>query len=186
MKLIADKTLKTSLKNLGFSEVDDKVFASVNELLLKFVTKSLKSKSKSPKSKSAKSSQRGGAETTLPLEYFGVDSGHYAENVPQGVNMSVTADNVRPVMGINDPQNLIEKFGGASKGFFVPKTAVVKAVKEANLTASACTVETLKTKFESLFSEILKKAVKDKAAQGHLTASLFSKYVSQKKYTKFF
>ncbi|MFO0006281.1 MAG: hypothetical protein ACK559_34680, partial [bacterium] len=103
--------------------------------------------------------QRGGAETTLPLEYFGVKTGHYFENAPQGTDMSVTESMIRPALSVVDLQKTIEG-GGAKKQFAVPAISVKRACEAVGITTTAAQQRAIKSKFENVMHDILRKASK--------------------------
>lgn len=224
MKLINEKTLNTSLKKIGFEKVDDKAHKLMNSCLHNFTLNVLDKAVRVAKKENSKviaakhvvvvldgkKSQAGGAETTMPLEYFGVRTNFYSENAPKGYDMSVSESAIRPAFSVNDPKGFfLEKYssteglysdmnpdkgqfmaqeGGAQ--FSVPLSAVQEACKlymeEQNneVKVNSTAQKALKQKFENVFSEVLNKAAKKDTSK--LSASVLESILQQRKFQKLF
>lgn len=195
MKLIAEKNLKSSMKRLGFASFDSRVHNLIESCLVNF-SAGVVSKASRLAQRSGSSSveddhvlqvvqsrrQNGGAETTLPLEYFGVRTSHYSENAPIGTDMAVTNANIRPAFLVKDPQGVI-KGGGVS--FSVPFTSVKQAVSKWGVQVRVSAQKLIQQKFESELSTILSKAKKFERGD-HLTTSALEKILAQRQYQKLF
>lgn len=194
MKLIADKTLKSSLKTFGFTSHQSKVESSINHSLENFVRSTIEKAHKIAQKEGKQQvsedhinavflkRQRGGAETTLPLEYFGVDSKHYFENTPKGADMSVTDINIRPAFVVNDPSGVIKSGGGKQK-FHVALSSVKAASRSSELKQGA--QKALQQKFEERFGEVMAK-VQKKSSTAHLSVESLEEVLSQRQYQKLF
>ena len=173
MIFIKDKSIKSSLKQFGYNSYDSKVNELMNKCLYSFVQNEVSSKKK----------QRGGAETTLPLEYFGVKTGHYFENAPQGTNMSVTDSAIRPAFSVVDLQNTIKDGGG--KTFAVPAISVKRACEAVGTTTTAAQQRAIKSKFENVMRDVIRKVSK-KNTGDHLSLTSLQTVLEQRQYQKVF
>lgn len=200
MKLIAEKNLKSSMKKMGFTTFDQRVHNLVESSLTRYSAVVLTKATRVAKREGstvveaehvlqALSSkvQRGGAETTLPMEYFGVRTNHYSENAPVGADMSVTATNIRPAFVVKDLQGVIKEGGGGR--FSVPFTSVKEAVSKYQTTTSVQVrnqaQKLVQQKFEMEFNNVLSKARKLQKNE-HLATSTLEKVLSQRQYQKLF
>ena len=176
MIFIADRNIKSSLKHMGFNSYDPQINQTLNKSLQAFVQNQAK--------QLKKHMQKGGAETTLPLEYFGVRTNNYFDDAPKGVDMTVTDSMIRPPFRVVDLQNTI-KDGGASsrRQFSIPAVSIKRA--SANLDVSQSLQQTMKIKFENVMQEVLRKASK-KSAIAHLSLSDLESVLNQQQYQKLF
>ena len=171
MILINDKNVKSSLKQFGYNSYDSSINTVINRCLSSFV------QNENTSMQRARKRQQGGAETTLPLEYFGVKTGHYFENAPQGTDMSVTDSMIRPAFSVVDLQNTIK--GGAKTNFTVPAISVKRACEAVGSTTTAAQQRTIKSKFENVLQEVLRKASK-KNVGDHLSLSSLQAVLEQR------
>ena len=193
MKIITDKSIKLSLSKYGFSGHNEQAHRVIDDSLDNFINKSLKKASKQAAKEGAQSvsvkhlqQQRGGAETTLPLEYFGVDSKHYHDNAPQGTNMAVTNSLIRPAFAVNDPMGLIAGGGARTQAqFSVPLTAVKQVCQKQGVAVSGAAQKVLQQKFDSEFSQVLAKVSK-KFGSEQLKGADLEQVLKQKKFQKLF
>ena len=174
MIFIAERSINSSLKNMGFASYDAGVGAEMNRSLQAFV--------KNQSQKLSKQLQRGGAETTLPLEYFGVKTNHYFEDAPRGVDMTVSDSTIRPAFSIVDPNNTI-KDGGAAASFSIPAVSIKRAT--ANMGVSPKMQQIMKSKFENTMQQVLRKAGK-KSNNKHLYLQDLKDILSQRQYQTLF
>jgi hypothetical protein len=170
MIFINDRNIKSSLKQFGHNSYDSKINEVINKCLYSFVQNENSKK------------QRGGAETTLPLEYFGVKTGHYFENPPQGTNMAVTDSMIRPALSVVDLQNTIE---GGSKKFAVPAISVKRACEAVGKKTTAAQQRVIKSKFENVLQDVIRKASK-KNTGDHLSLTSLQAVLEQRQYQKLF
>jgi len=174
MILIGDRNIKSSLKRLGYNSYDSKIGDVMNKCLHAFV------KNESSKRRRY---QSGGAETTLPLEYFGVKTGHYFDDARPGVDMAVTDTTIRPAFAVVDPQNTITTGGGAENKFVIPAISIKRAC--AGLNVSNEQQRAMKVKFENVMQDVLRKAGK-KNTGDHLSLTSVQAVLEQKQYQKLF
>lgn len=174
MIFIKDRNIKSSLKQFGYNSYDSTINGVINKCLYSFVQNEVSSKKK----------QRGGAETTLPLEYFGVKTGHYFDNAPKGTDMAVTDSTIRPAFAVADLQNTI-KDGGAAKKFAVPAISVKRACEAVGGTIAAAQQRAIKSKFENVMNDIIRKANK-KQSGDHLSSTSLQAILEQRQYQKLF
>jgi histone H3/H4 len=199
MKLIAEKNLKSSMKKMGFNSFDSKVHSLVEAALMKYsshvLTKAAKIAQRTGSSvvevdhvlqAVSSKKQKGGAETTLPLEYFGVRTNYYSENAPMGTDMSVTDANIRPAFVVNDIQGVIK--GGGNK-FNVPFTSVKEAISKwqssQGVQVRSQAQKLVHQKFEMEFNNVLNKASKLEKGD-HLGFATLDKVLNQRQYQKLF
>lgn len=195
MKLIAEKNLKSSMKSVGFTSFDSRVHSLIESCLVNFSASVVSKASKLAQRSGSASvnedhvmhvmqgkSQNGGAETTFPLEYFGVRTNHYSENAPVGTNMSVTDTDIRPAFVVQDPQRIIK---GGGVAFSVPFTSVKQAVTKFGVQVRVSAQKLIQQKFERELSTVLSKAKKLEKSE-HLTSSALEKVLAQRQYQKLF
>ena len=175
MILINDKSIKSILKQFGYNSYDSKINELINKCLYSFVQKEVSS---------IKKKQRGGAETTLPLEYFGVKTENYFDNAPEGTSMSVTDSMIRPAFSVVDLQNTIEG-GSAKKQFTVPAISVKRACEAVNVTTTVAQQRIIKSKFENVMHDVVRKASK-KNIGDYLSLTSLQTVLEQKQYQKLF
>ena len=195
MKIITDKSIKVNLSKYGFSGHNEQAHRVIDDSLDNFINKSLKKASRLAVKEGARSvsekhllqqQQRGGAETTMPLEYFGVDSKHYHDNAPQGTNMAVTNSLIRPAFAVNDPMGLIAGGGARTQAqFSVPLTAVKQVCQKQGVAVSGAAQKVLQQKFDSEFSQVLAKVSK-KFGSEQLKGADLEQVLKQKKFQKLF
>lgn len=196
MKIIAERSLKTNVRRCGFQEMDNMAHAIVEESLKNFVAKTLqraqKASSKEGKQvveekhiqgvfQGRKAHQSGGAETTLPLEYFGVNSKNYFQDAPQGANMQVTGSTVRPAFLVSNPSFK----GGASHEFKVSSASVKGIVAKQGVQVRQAAQKLMQQKFEESFEQVLSKVAK-KFGKTELQGSQLQEVLNQKKFQKLF
>lgn len=195
MKIIAERNIKASVKNHGFEGLNEQAHNLIEKSLKNFVSLQVEKAQKIAQKEGknvieekhvqqvGQKKQRGGAETTLPLEYFGVDSKHYFENAPLGTDMGVTASTIRPAFVVNDPAGVIK--GGGNNKFNVPFTAVQSVCKQQNVQIRNQAQKLIQQKFESVFGEVVSKTAK-KFGNNQLKGSELEQVLQQHKYQKLF
>ena len=174
MIFINERNIKSSLKQFGYNSFDSTVTGVINKCLYSFVQNEVSNKKR----------QRGGAATTLPLEYFGVKTGHYFENAPEGTNMSVTDSAIRPAFSVVDLQNTI-KDGGAKSNFTVPAISVKRACEAVGISINGAQQRTIKSKFENVMHDVIRKASK-KNTSDYLSLTSLQAVLEQRQYQKLF
>ena len=178
MIFINERNIKSSLKQFGYNSYDPAINEVINKCLYSFV------QNENTSMQQARKRQQGGAETTLPLEYFGVKTGHYFDNAAPGTNMSVTDSAIRPAFSVVDLQNTI-KDGGAKSNFTVPAISVKRACEAVGGTTAAAQQRTIKSKFENVLQEVIRKASK-KNTSDHLSLTFLQAVLEQRQYQKLF
>lgn len=204
MKIITDKTIQQNVMQYGFNHCDKEVYDRVNESFICYMNNILHKSQKYIQNdkldmdaivkglrlQKDQKHQRGGAETTMPLEYYGVDSGHYYDNPEGGIDMSVTNDYIRPSMHVNDPAGVIESYelvGGNRVRFCLPKSASSKlSGLYENVKIQTKAREFMVKKFENDFSELMSKVKKVSGKDRYLHTEVIDKILSQRKYSKLF
>ena len=164
---ISSKQLLLKIKPFGFTSYGDHTLRAVNDALkncVKFCTKQ----------------HMKGGRVTMPMEYYGIDSGNYyaPADLPHGYDgeiMDIVTDTVaRPSL----PYHNVAMSGGGAK-FCV----TVKSVKDASdVTLTPVLTKYIKAKFESLMTEILAKISKSKSKSTKLETADFEKVLKNKKY----
>lgn len=200
MKIITEKSVRENFMKYGFKSADEQTIEIMNKSFGGFLKKTLAKAEKVAKGGIIKEehvmkaigggSKQSGGRVTMPLEYYGVNSGHYHENPEMGANMDVTDTTIRPAMNVNDPSGLIEKFdmtGGAGCPFSLSKNATTKACKQFGASIPVKAREHIQKKFESEFHEIMSKLKKSGGKNNyHLSGGALDKVLSQSKYSKLF
>lgn len=200
MKIIAERSMKTSMKRCGFQGIDGKAHDLVEESLQNFVAnaiqKAQKVSSKEGKQiveekhmlsafQGKKGRLTGGAETTLPLEYFGVNSKHYHEDAPLGTDMQVTNSMVRPAFLVNDPAGVLQQVGSSKRTFKISSAAVKSILNEHNVQVRQNAQKLMQEKFEGAFEQVLAKVAK-KFGTNELQGSQLQEILNQQKFQKLF
>lgn len=191
MKLIAERNLKSSAKKFGYEGLNDHAQDVIETSLRNFVFANIE-KAEQQARRDGKLvieekhvlKQRGGAETTLPLEYFGVNSKHYFDNIPDASDMLVSNSTIRPAMLINDP-SMVFKGGAADNKFHVPFIAVKQLCQNQSLRVNQEAQKAIQQKFESLFGEVVSKTAR-KYNSNLLKGSDLTQVLQQRKYQKLF
>ena len=203
MKIFTEKNVKANLKAYGFESADFEVIDMLNKSFDMFLNKTIEKARRYSKDGKIeerhmlkalgfKNSQKGGAETTMPLEYFGVDSGNYHDNVNMGIDMQVTDNYIRPALNMNDPSNIFEDIktngmtGGNIHKISVSKCAFQKACGQCGGSIPTKVREHIQRKYENEISDVINKVKKLKTNSLHLSTETLDKVLSQSKYSKLF
>lgn len=165
MIYVSENAVKSNLKKYGYKIYDDKTVQLINDALTCFSTNALRKISKKYSAAKKGGDVQEGGRVILPSEYFGVDSGKYADTVA-AVDMSVTSELIRPALLVDDPTGAIMQ-GGASK-FSISSTAFKSCVNEQmsslklhDLTMSSKALKALQNNYETLMDGALKKTSKE-------------------------
>ena len=228
MKIISPKTIKTNVRKYGFVEATEKAESVIDKSLYTLMRNVL-SKAKSFAEKdnmryigiehiekafgsSKRLKQRGGAETTMPLEYFGVRTNHYV-NDPQGLDMTVSDSFIRPPHMVNDPSMIIQEpvsflkntdiavngfdtdrslsFGMVSQQnggsmventFKVPKSMISQQCREHDLKVRPDAMRFMKEKIENTFHGLMSKVSKVAKGDNILHDNYIENILGQRKY----
>jgi ribosomal protein S7 len=97
--------------------------------------------------------------------------------------MSVTDSMIRPALSVVDLQKTIE--GGAKSNFAVPAISVKRACEAVGNTTTAAQQRAIKTKFENVMCDALRKASK-KNTGDLLSLTSLQAVLEQKQYQKLF
>lgn len=206
MKIISDKSIRENIRKYGFQSVSPDVSDVMNESLDNFLENTFTKAKKLAKNQNVTeqhvmkvlgyTKQNGGAETVMPLEYYGIDSGHYHTSPDMGVDTRVTNDFIRPAMNVNDPSGLFEsgfmKGGGSGcpckddKKFSLSKSAMTKACSQHGAAMSPRVRKLLEKKFEMEFDKVMSKVQNSKNTSSHLSGGSIDKILSQRKFSKLF
>lgn len=194
------KINEKSLRKFGISSASPKAVSLIEQSLQNFVQNSVKRAERQAQREGAKyieaqhvqqvfqQKQFGGAETTMPLEYYGVDSKHYFDDAPMGTDMSVSDSLIRPEFSVNDPAGVIKaaQMGGAVR-FAVPFTTIKEALQNARteLAIREKAKKLIQEKFEQHFGKVLQKAIQRSDKQ-HLSHTQLEQVLNQKKFQKLF
>ena len=203
MKIITDKSIRENVSKYGFAGYDKCISEIINSSFVNYAQNILHKSEKYAKSDKidmdavvkglrlkSQPRQRGGAETTMPLEYYGVDSGHYHDEIVGGFDASVTNDAIRAPMDVNDPSGVIENFdliGGGQPNFCVPKTTASKiSLIYDTIKVQPQVREFIVKKFETDFSTVFQKAKKLSGRERYLREDILNKVLSQRAFSKLF
>lgn len=204
MKIISDKSIRENMRKYGFQSVSPDVSEVMNASLDNFLENTFTKAKKIAKNQNMNeqhiikalgfSKQTGGAETTMPLEYYGIDSKHYYETPELGVDTSVTNDFIRPAMAVNDPSNIFETTfmtGGRcsckdESKFSLSKSAMSKACSQYGAAIPSKMKKLLEKKFEMEFDKVMSKVQKQKHISSHLSGGSIDKVLSQRNFSKLF
>jgi hypothetical protein len=97
--------------------------------------------------------------------------------------MSVTNSMIRPALSVVDLQNTIE--GGSKSNFTVPAISVKRACEAVGNTTTAAQQRAIKSKFENVIYDVIRKASR-KNTGDHLSLTSLQAVLDQKQYQKLF
>lgn len=176
MIFISDKQIVGNLKKIGFTNIDSKVFAALNDAAFNFVKKSLE--------RAVKKAILKGGRVVLPAEYYGVASHNYVME-PSGTNMSVTDQLIRPAFQA-------ELNGGAEAPVFKLGLQTTKnmcrevvATSHIEVIVRESAIKKIHAKLVSKLSELVLNFKRQAKGSTDLTHKMITDALALKKYADF-
>ncbi len=191
---ITKQQVAQNLKKFNFTTFDKDVQEKINHIHQKVFHQQLKQHKK-------KQNQQKGGRVAFPIEYFGSTTNHYSADVPKFTDISSTETHLRPPIPLNDPSGVLGTEGGVLSGMVGGKKSEFQIAQKTHEQSAREFLQehhddkkfkvprkefftNSKQKFESLMDTVLTKASKY-SKQNHLSAEIFDKVLSQKKFKAF-